>query len=196
MALREKDDTSSDSTSTSQKQILLSVSAAEPTSGMQSTLTRAERDPCDASHDCAAGGSSDLHPSFGWRTRVRQERVRCLTQTETGQALSEFGKVHRGLGRVRWACSTLTFLGGRDIRLRFAWHPCIASEKKFGRTSGFPVPSFKDDAEKTMIRCRAQFEAFRSTNSLTPKRLSFRMRLGCRAAEICSRCCATTPSPV
>ena len=135
MALREKDDTSS-SRRPSQKQILLSMSVAEPTSGMQGTLTRAERDPCDASHDYPARGVSDLCPSFSRRTRVRQQWIRSLSQTEACQALGKFGKVHRELGFVRGVGGTLAFLCGRDIRLRFAWHPCIASGKKFGRTSG------------------------------------------------------------
>lgn len=135
MALREKDDTSS-SRRPSQKQILLSMSVAEPTSGMQGTLTRAERDPCDASHDYPARGFSDLRPSFGRRTRVRQQWIGGLSQAEACQALGKLGKVHRELGFVRGAGAPLAFLCGRDIRLRFAWHPCIASEKKFGRTSG------------------------------------------------------------
>jgi hypothetical protein len=135
MVLREKDETSSYRRSR-QKQVLLSVSAAEPTSGMQGTLTCRERDPCDASHDHRTGRASKRQPSFRWRPRIREERIRCLTQTEAGQALSEFGQVNRGLGWIRRVGRTLTFLCGRDIRLRFAWHPCIASERKFGRTSG------------------------------------------------------------
>ena len=99
---------------------------------------------------------SDLRPSFGRRTRVRQQWIRCLTQTEARQALAELGEVRRKLGFLRWVGSTLTFLGRGNSGLRFAWHPCIASEKKVRQDFGLGELCFKDDAEKTAIQRGSQ----------------------------------------
>jgi hypothetical protein len=158
MALRKKDETSS-SRHASQEQILLSLSAAEPTSGMQGTLTRAERDPCDASHGSGTGGFSDLCPSFGGRPRVSQQWIWCLTQTEARQALGKLGEVHRELGIVR-VSSTLALLCGRYSGLRFAWHSCIASEKKFSRTSGSPASASRMTPKKRQTGGSYDFAGF------------------------------------
>jgi hypothetical protein len=194
MARREKDGTNS--CRRSSQKILLSVSAAEPTSGMQGTLTRPERDPCDASHRSSTGRVSERHPSFGRRPRVRQQRIRCLTQPEAGQALSELGKVHRVFRWIRGVGITWTFLHGRDIGLRFAWHPCIASEKKVRQDFGIALRCFKDDAGKTEVRPDLRFGGSPSTNLLSGKMLVGRSRLVWRSRVPRPRCCTTTPATV